>query len=69
MHQLKKWQLRVPELSNSFSAVADNAQETMRYSGETANYAKIVETAVEDNLQEMTKIQGVIKIVEKINKA
>ncbi len=54
----------ITELSNSFSAVADNAQETMRYSGETANYAKIVETAVEDNLQEMTKIQGVIKIVE-----
>jgi hemerythrin len=54
----------ITELSNSFTAVADNAEETMRYSEETTNYARIVEEAVEDNLQEMKKIQSVIKIVE-----
>ena len=54
----------ITELSNSFTSVADNAEETMRYAEETTNYARIVEEAVEENLQEMRKIERVIKVVE-----
>lgn len=54
----------ITQLSNSFTSVAKNAEETMKVSEETAEFARIVGEAVEESLEEIQKIEGIARTVE-----
>lgn len=54
----------ITELTESFSSVNINVEETKKLSAETADFAKIGGQAVEDSLEGMKKIESSVKTIE-----
>lgn len=54
----------ITEISGSLNSLSRNAEETMKLSNETANFAKIGKTSLEESLESLLSVENIVKHIE-----
>lgn len=54
----------ITEISGSLNSLSRNAEETMKLSNETANFAKIGKTSLEESLASLLSVENIVKHIE-----